>query len=114
MGHSLGHCLIIGQWTHGATDSRDGWAHGKNLLVHIKQKTSCKVFRTPTIWTNIGHYDTWDLLETPAPCQAEGSLAVSDPSEPPPKWSCQGLGYPLSPNTPGQLDNLGFGCFLSI
>ena len=37
----------------------------------------------------------------------QGSLAVSDPSEPPPKWSCQGLGYPLSPNTPGQLDNLG-------
>ena len=45
---------------------------------------------------------------------AEGSLAVSDPREPPPKWSCQGLGYPRSPNTPGQLDNLGFGCFLSI
>ena len=59
------------------------------------------------MWTHIGHYDTWDLLETPAPCQAEGSLAVSDPSEPPSKWSCQGLGYPLSPNTPGQLDNLG-------
>ena len=23
------------------------------------------------VWTHIGHYDTWDLLETPAPCHRD-------------------------------------------
>ena len=85
-------------------------AHGQDVCPKKTAHVSCKAFRTPMyVWTHIGHYDTRDLLETPAPARGVTGSQRS-------KWAATqmelpGIGLPSLSQYSRTIGQFGFWMF---